>query len=324
MVVAKFVSASQHVISGHEYFRVIGYNGSVGTTMVDIAEYGDVLQIASAIAMQIDGADAADTGVVNHSGTSTGGTATTLTDTGADFTAGTPVVAGDVVINDTIMELAVVTTVTATVLTFSNSYSNGGQAGAGDAYRILDKSAGGNNAQLLEVNGLDGDYAAQSEFILTNGTGTRNLVNSYLRVNSFHVMVQGVDGNNAAGDILLEDQATGAITYNQISLGGNMSLQAYYTVPAGKIAYISEWVVGSGGNKAARVFLWGQADYHNRAYVPGVFMFQDVVTIQGTSLPILLEYALKFPPKCDIKISAIAEGIGTEISGSFGVLLVDN
>lgn len=319
-----FVEISRGLLSGKTNFRGLGYNFNVGSAIEDVTEYGgSIVQIGSAgVAMQIDGAHADDTGVANFSGTATGGSVTTLVDTAKDFTAGgTPVVVGDIVINDTLLQLAVVTGVTATTLTFADGYGDGSAGSSGDSYRILDVSAGGTGAQLVEVNGLDVDWAEQSEFVLPNGTGTRNLVNTYRRVNSFHVMCNGTDGGATTGTILLEDQATGAITYAQITAGGNMMLQAYYTIPAGKTGYITDWVASATGSQAARVLLRARAGFNDRVLLPNTFLFQDVITVQDASVHHVLPIPIRVPAKSDIKVSAFGTASGAAVATSFGFWL---
>ena len=310
-------------VSGHASFRALGYNAGVETPLEDITEYGGtIIQIATATAMQIDGANAADAGVAIYSEVSTGGSSTTLVDTDEDFTAGDIVVAGDCVINDTQNDVGTVTSVAVTTLTFSGGYKGGATGASGDSYRILDKSAGGNNIQLIEVNGLDGNYDEQSEFVITNGAGTTNLSNSYLRVNSFHAMFVGVAGNTAADDILLEDQATGAVTYNQITAGGNMSLQAYYTVPNGKVMFITDWQAGATGSKAVKVLLRATVDYNDRGLLPDLFLFQDVVSVQNSTNQTTFSAPIRVPAKADVKVSATGEA-ESEVATSFGFWIED-
>lgn len=311
-------SIATGLLTGKENFRAVGYNAGVGASLEDVAEQGGLInRPAVATAMQIDGSSAVDTGVVIYTSTTTGGSTTTLVDGVQDFTAGAVVAVGDMILLDDDVEFGVVSNVTPTTLTVDPAFSGGVSVGVGDNYRIVDKDAGGLGAQVMEVEGLDGSYAQQSEFVITNGVGTQNLAKSFLRVNSLHVMFLGGD-ETATGTILLEDQATGAVTYAQITSGGNQMFQALYTVPEGKTMYITDWQCSASGNMAARIMLRAMADHDDHAFVPNVFLFQDLAFVESSAAVMVFPLPIRVLARADVKVSAIGTGPGAEVAASFG------
>lgn len=174
---------------------------------------------------------------------------------------------------------------------------------------------------MVEVEGLDGDYLEQSEFVITNGAGTRNLTKSYLRINTFHSMLVGTDGAVSSGTILLEDQATGLVTYSQVTVGGNMSLVCHYTVPVGKTMYITDWSASASGTKPILVILRATVDLDDRARVPGVFLYQDNYVIEASAVFKTFSLPLKVPGKSDVKTSARALSVSGEAAASIGFWL---
>jgi hypothetical protein len=140
--------------------------------------------------------NAADTGTVLSSGTATGGSITTLEDTGATFITDT-VAVGDLVLNDENVELGRVTEVTSeTLLTMAGGMRdpNSGllgtietaspmQAGvrnvSGDAYRVVTDASTG--ASVFHIRGLLSTFLEVDEFVILNGVSNVATVNSYIR-----------------------------------------------------------------------------------------------------------------------------------------------
>ncbi len=314
---------SEGYLPGHRSFRITGFNPDVGSVLEDIAEQGGTINLpAVATAMQIDGAHADDTGVITYTSTATGGSLNTLEDTAQDFTAGNVVAVGDMILLDDDVEFGMISAVTATILTVDGVFSRGMPAVVGENYRIVDKSAGGAGAQIVEAEGLDGNYEEQAEFVATNGTGLRSLTKSYLRVNFFHVMLLGTN-DFPTGTILLEDQATGAVTYAQITALHNNMLQTLYTVPAGHRGFIKDFLASAAGTQPSHVILCSTSDRDDRALTPGVFQIEDIISLEDSTAVITYALPLEVPAKADIKASAEGAATGPSISASFGMWIED-
>ncbi len=101
--------------------------------------------------------------------------------------------------------------------------------------------SGGDNENItgvrsVRITGVDSTYAEITEDIDLNGTGSKNTVNSYLRINSMVALAVGSNGS-AVGNIT----ATAAVdsTVSAKIIAGKCEAQnAYYTVPLNKTAFI--------------------------------------------------------------------------------------
>lgn len=298
-------------ITGHESYTGFGYDANIPNTLTDISGRAANIPVpAAAITMQCVSSSANDAGTVVTSGTSTGGTTSTIIDTGKNFVA-LGVIAGDFLLNDTDVSLGIVVTVdSATQITFQPisvfSYATP------KAYRIVRPASTG--AALVEHHGLDSNWNENSEFVVLNGTTPVATSKQYIRSNNLHAMVVGTNGA-PVGNISLRDNATGTITYNYIAAGLNMSLQAHYTVPDGKVMLLTSWHAGSVGNKSARSLLRGTADFHDRALIPGIFHVNDVILTSNGDVQHRFDLPKRFPAKCDVKISSNTIGAGTSEIG---------
>lgn len=165
----------------------------------------------------------------------------------------------------------------------------------------VNDAAAGTGAQQVEVHGLDANYVEISELITTNGTTAVATVNSYIRINNFHVMQVG-SGGVAAGDITLQSVG-GATIYNKIAAGGNMCLQSHITIPANKTGFIHKIAMGAvtvNTNTSARILLRAKADWHDRSLITP-YNFEKITAFQDGSLEQFVGHW--YPSQCDIKVS---------------------
>jgi hypothetical protein len=107
-----------------------------------------------------------------------------------------------------------------------------------------------------------------------------------------------------------------------ISISGQQTLQAIYTVPAGVSAFLYELKTSLGGRKA------GFASYE--AYlrtVGGIFLIKDAFDLTATGTSALSEVFKTprfFPEKTDFKPKITVDTNGIGFSVSFVVVLVEN
>lgn len=83
---------------------------------------------------------------------------------------------------------------------------------------------------IVQINGLDINYASISESVTLNASGTATTTKSYFRINSM-VITSG----NAAGIITA---VNGGTTYAKILAGVGRTQTTIYTVPAGNTFYL--------------------------------------------------------------------------------------
>ena len=301
-------------LPSHKSQRGFGFNNTISTTMEDITESGavNIPLPATAIAMEVISSNAQDVGTVLSSGTSTGGSTSTLIDSGATFVSD-GVVAGDVVLNDTDTKIGTITTVDSeiqvtVVPTSSITYS-------GKAYRIV--TAAGTGASVMECHNLDGNFDDIEEFVVLNGTTGVALASNVLRTNNFHVEAVG-SGGVAVGNIDLQNSGGGTI-YNRVPAGGNMTSQCQFTVKAGFDMFITDWLPSSSGAKPIQFFLRVESDYTDQIYLPGVFQFHDTIIVADNGVPTVYPLPIRVPPKATVKVSGKAlGGAGGVGASSFG------
>lgn len=325
-------------IADHVPFTKIGYLPSLTQNVnTDIWGYSATQPVylfpTSAMGMEVLSSDnTVDIGTVIKSGTTSGGSTTTIEDSTADFTASTAVAVGDCVVLDksgAVPEYGFVTAVTsATKLTLSGGFSQGGsgKSASGRAYSIIDESAKA-GAQAVELTYLDGSYAEKREIVILNGTTVIPTVNvNIFRVNSFRVIVAGAN-KIPTGNLFIRHLSDTPV-YSYITAGFNRARNAMYTVPTGKALHVTSIAAGfatsgSPNKEYARITTRANVDPTNKFMTDGIFYpFTDVL-VQNVTVPINLEMPTRLPAKTDIKLSAIASANGVIISTLRGWLEVE-
>jgi hypothetical protein len=312
-------------VADHVRFTKIGYAPSMAANVnTDVWSYSGTQAVylfpTAAQQMEVTSSNAADTGTSIFSGTSSGGSTTTLIDATKNFTAGTPVAIGDCVILDkssTTPEYGFVTAVTsATTLTLAGGFSRGG-TGSGRAYTIIDESATA-GGHAVEIIYLDGAYAEKREIVILNGTSVVATVNTDLfRINTFRIIMAGVN-KIPTGNIFLRNLADTPV-YSYITAGFNRARNAMYTVPAGKVLYVTDFnggyaTTGNANKEYARITTRANIDPTSGFMTDSIFYpFTDAVC-QNTTINTILSIPTKLPAKTDIKLSVVASATGVVVT----------
>ena len=290
-------------VPGHYSLNKFGHNDDVPATLEAIWGGSAVYTWPATEATVNAAAGATDGGVVTYTSTATGGTTTTLIDTAQDFTAGNVVAVGDLILDDDNDEIGYVTVVAVTVLTFAIAKDTAFTLGTN--YRIVDKSAGGVGAQVIQIQGLNGNYVMQKEFIVLNNASNVATVNKYLRMFRVIVLLAGSAGWNVAQITL-----TGAALVAQVTAQKNQTLMALWTVPAGHTLYMTDYYAATSSAKVTEVHLYARP-------FGGVFNIKSIIVLnQGKSER---DYPLpyKFLERTDIIIKAKAAAGGGSVSAGF-------
>ena len=244
------IDAARNEISGITKFSIKGNNPDVDTNSApeDVWERGGDYTGFDAVngeAIEVVSDSNQDTGLLLSSGTATGGSFTTLEDTGATFVTD-GVAVGDCIINDSESFHGIVLTVTSeTVLTvrrFRNGNFEGFEVGfeAGDAYRVATSDGDGVGVVKLEQL-IKSDYTGFFiEYIITDGTtGVLTVGTDYIRGSQAVAIIAGSDGF-AAGDIQGNQAVTTSNIFWDIEEEENKSQVCCGTVPKGYTLYV--WV----------------------------------------------------------------------------------
>lgn len=267
---------------------------------------------------------ASDDGTAISSGTLTGGSITTIVDSGATFQSqGTPVAVGDIVLNDSNTELGNVTAVTSeTTLTMSGSMRNPNSGAiaspnaTGESYRVVHNDSTG--ASILHLLGLDGAFLEIEEFVVMNGVANVATANTYIR--QYRARVFGPNTSGAVGTITSTAQTDGTVSCQVID-GNNQTLMAIYTVPSNQNGYIIKWWA-SISNKVSAV-----ADVQLRAgTIDGIgYLLQTrAIDTNGKSdFDYLYAVPELVPGGSDIWAEATVSTVNAGVSAGFDIVLVD-
>lgn len=320
-----FMEVAKGNILGHEGIEIAGENTDLPNTGVfeDIWDGGGVyVPPTQGRLHNISSSLAADAGTVLSSGTMTGGSLTSLVDTGATFVTDT-VAIGDIALNDSNVEFGRVTTVTETTLTIAGSTRDpdgvmGVANSAGDTYRIVTDASTG--ASLVWMAGLSASFLEQQEFVVLNGVSDVASAGSYVRMHLARAF--GGASTEVAGNIDATAQTDGTVTWLILN-GNNQTLMAIYTVPINKTGYIVNWWSSLSKDVAAAV-----AHVHLRAGTLNGFKYSVQPRAINTNGNSSLNYPYitprPIPPGSDIWVEANSNANLVGVSAGFEIMLVDN
>jgi|WetSurMetagenome_2_1015567.scaffolds.fasta_scaffold18875_4 hypothetical protein len=294
----------------------IGYTPTLTTTESDVWSKGGVYTFCTTAGKWdvVSSNNVDDIGTSIKSGTSTGGSTTSLIDAAANFLAATVVAIGDCVLLDksgTSPEWGYVTAVAATELTIAGGFSSGG-TGSGRAYEVIDKSAT-LGAHVVKVDYLTSGYVEKTEIFILNGTTAVQSINAdFYRVNGFRVIATGTN-NKPTGNLTLQGTG-GGTTYSYIGLGFTRARNIQYTVPINKTLYIVSFMAAY--SFAANQVNWGRLYTRaNREPSTGLltgslfYPYTEVIASNG-SVFVEIDVPTRLLEKTDIKISGIASTSG--------------
>lgn len=309
-------------VAGHSIISKFGENPDIDSVFEYVWDGGGTYVAPTQARLHnIVSDDVDDAGTLVSNGTATGGSLTTLVDTGATFVTDT-VAVGDYVLNDTNLTLGVVSEVTSeTVLTIAGNMRNpnngfdGAVNASGNTYRVVTNASTG--ASVFHVLGLDASLLEISEFVILNGTSIVATVNSYWR--QYRARVFGSSTIGAEGTVTSTAQ-TDATVSCQIINGNNQTLMAIYTVPSDKQGYIFKWDAALSGKKD------GFSVVHLRVgQLGGIGYITEPIALASSGNSAIGEELpwLPIPGGADIWIEADASVTDLAVSGGFDILLVE-
>lgn len=312
-------------VTGKVPWTKLGYTPTMDATESDIWSYAGVYTFPT-VAQEMECVSSDNTndiGTIIKNGTSTGGSTTSLIDSGANFNAATAVAVGDCVILDktgTVPEWGYVTAIASnTELTIGNGFSSGG-SGSGRSYYVLDKSAK-TGAHAVKIDYLDGSYLEKTIIVILNGTTTAvpTVANDIFRVNSFRIIATGTN-NKPTGNLSVRHLSDSPV-YSYISAGFTRARNMQYTVPYGKNLYIVQfsaaWSVTGGSTKEfVRIYTRANIEPATKFNTGSLFYPYTEVALQNMTVFVTYDIPTMLPPKTDIRVS----GKGT-VAGSASCVL---
>lgn len=190
-----------------------------------------------------------------------------------------------------------------------------------DIVGISSTSAG--DTQNVRINGLDTDWNEVDVDVTLNGQNKVTLGTSLIRIHK----VFNIDSTDFAGDIYVYTSAA-TVTAGvpaptttiraYITNGDNQTLQAAYSVPAGKTGYIIFGKTSVASGKDVVIKFYGRG-------FGSVFRVQHVVDVNSENYDYFFKVPLVMPEKTDLEVRATQSGGGSiAVSSAFDIILVDN
>jgi hypothetical protein len=191
-------------------------------------------------------------------------------------------------------------------------------------------TAAGSGCRSVVVQGLDADFAEQSETVVTDGTAAVVTVNSYIRINRMYCLGSGTYGGGSAGDITIRvasggaTQAKIAYTSDGAALDFGQTQVGRYCIPAGKVAFMTSVEIGIESGKGADVLIYQRqgadvvaAPFTSRRLVKSIDGLNGDVTV-------VFDGPLVFPEKTDIIVRArLTSGANGRVHISYDLFLGD-
>jgi hypothetical protein len=269
----------------------------------------------SAETLEVFSGAAADAGTVLSSGTATGGTLTTLVDSGATFVSD-GVASGDVCINDTGLSHGIVESLTETEITVLQ-FRDDTIPVSTDAYRIVTQASTGSPVCRLDFL-LDSNYDETSEYIVLNGVTGVNTVGTYLRQSRGETI-----GGDNAGDITCRQNVTVANIMMVMPAGFNTTMIAAYTIPRGKHGFILDWFGALAGKVNANL----ESRFRRRERGDAFQVLEEISSIGGGTSYTPRRYVApknSLPAMSDIHVEASSDTNSTVVVAGFELLLIDD
>lgn len=192
---------------------------------------------------------------------------------------------------------------------------------AGEQLTVVSTSASdtaaGSNVRTVDIHGLDANGVECSETVIMTGTTPVNTTRTNWRfVQSMHTQSIGTAYAASAGLITCYKTGSATTIYNQISVGGNTSLNSARMVPLGKTFLMSTIHVSACSNKPISIRLRANSTVEN--VWCNFFQYKDTFFLIDSAMSKTYEIPLKFPALCIIKATAFSATAGGDASVSYG------
>ena len=178
----------------------------------------------------------------------------------------------------------------------------------GDAGVVTVTSSLAGDTTDVTLEGLDDNYNFQSETLTLAGTANVVGTKTWHRINRMYMVTETNVGNVTA--------TIGADIVSSIKVGRGQTLQAFYTIPAGKTGYLTHMQVASNKNQAVEASLFVRPFGGAFRVTGGTMLYQMEHTIHYAS-------PIPITEKSDMDFRAIGAANGV-LSASFDLILVDN
>jgi len=176
---------------------------------------------------------------------------------------------------------------------------------------VTSSNTGDDNDGIVTIQGLDSNYNEVSATAVIGGSATTQ---TFQRINRCFLSTAETGSTNSGNITVTVDSTTAAY----IPAGYAQTLQAIYTVPAGKTGFIIDSIAGV-SEKEKEALLSIRVKY----FGSNVFRTVQFHTFQTNFNQIMYPAPIKVTEKSDIKLTAKFDGV-TGMSGGFQLYLREN
>lgn len=187
-------------------------------------------------------------------------------------------------------------------------------------------TADGSGARIITIQGLDANFLEISEDVTLAGLSASSATSkSFIRINRAYVKTCGTYGIGSAGDITIRTSSGGAIhalieqtSADSVAWDAGQTQIARYTVPAGKVAFMTKVEASCEANKRADFGFYRRenADTVSAPFTPKR-IFKTLSGVSG-SVTLDFEAPIIFLPKTDIIIkSRLSSGANGRVEVGF-------
>lgn len=325
------VSAAQGVVAGTTVVNVRGRNEVIDilTDPEDVWDRGGLwVAPTQARTHNIVSSDVDDTGLgYILTGTATGGSTTTLIDTGATFQSAPAVLVGDLFVNTAklahgwVVSVDSETQLTLTLMMADERDANGTAFASGDGYVSL-RASTATGVGVVRVYGLDASYNQVSEYVQMKGTTATGTVQAYTFISKLKAIDAGTTGSNEG--TITATAVTDATVSAEIPVNANQTMMAIYQIPDGKTGYLMNWYATM--NLAAGASALADVRLLKKPRDSVTWLVQDV---RGVSASGLNQHIFAGAPVFEARSIARLQVLevntdATDISAGFDLMLVNN
>lgn len=301
-----------------------GYNDDI-TAGEDIWSAGGAytgFPTGSAETLTLASTSTEDQGALEDSGTATGGSRTTLVDSGAQFVTD-GVTAGMCLIVDSKETHGIISAVTETQLTvycfFGDNSISQITIESGDTYRVVSAAGSGTAVTRLEKV-LDSDYNESTVYLINNGTSDVTTTGTYIRSSRGVAVYSGASLVNV-GVLTLNHTTTTANVFWTIPADTGQTQVACTTVPTGKIILVDNIMtnVSRSAGAAGSAVIYFQTRRRGESWITSrIILVTDAISYSEN------KSSLKFDQYTDIRFRvASANGTSLRCNASFSYDIVD-
>ena len=169
-------------------------------------------------------------------------------------------------------------------------------------------STSGSDTGDVTIQGLDADYNFVEETFTLTGTSAVTGSTSFTRVNRAFM--------NDATNVGKIQASIGGTVVTEIAVDMGQTLQCFYTVPAGKTAYLMNLSASASKNQVVDLFLYQRP-------FGGAFRVLSTMSLNQANQQLDYPIPLKLTEKTDIDLRTKGSSNAT-ISAEFTLVLVDN